>query len=314
VLAAAEAMAQCTAKSIPLPDAALLTPSTEFICALQTATPNAAPSQLDYERQCYRDAGVVLRDRLLKLQASVGETVKAINRACPAAVSAAQPGSKPSIPLPRHALLTPPPNLDCAFKDSADAADSAAKPTPAEAIAAVRMKLDYERQCYRHNEIILLNDLDQLQAAVGETIKAVTGNDRSAASAAKQQPAAKQSAAATQQSAPKLQSATATPLPAAKPQSAAAAQQPAANGNPAAKQQPAAKQSAAAPQQPAAKQQSAAATQQPLAMQQPAAMQEQAYDRPPRILEAPCAGFSRGRCVGRDPDARIRSMMSHDSE
>jgi hypothetical protein len=290
VLAAAEAMAQCTTKSIPLPAAALLTPP-EASCAFQVANANAAPSQLDFELQCHRDAGVILRDRLLKLQASVGETVKAINRACPTAVSTAQSGSKPSIPLPRSTLLTPPPELDCAFKDSSDPADGAPRPTPAEAVAAVRMKLDYERQCYRHNEIILRNGLEQLQAAVGETIKAVTGNDRSAASAAKQQPVAatqplaKQQPAAQQQSAAKQQSAAAT-------------------------QQPAAKQ-----QQPAARQQSAAATQQPLAMQQPAARDELFIDRAPRTLEAPCAALSsRGRCVGRDPDPRIRSMMSHDHE
>jgi hypothetical protein len=277
VLAAAEAMAQCTIKSIPLPDAALLAPPVSG-CASQIASLNAAPSQLDFERQCHQDAGAILRDRLLKLQASVGETVKAINRVCPAAVSTAGPGSKPSIPLPRRTLLTPPLNADCAFKESSDAADSAAKPTPAEAIAAVRMKLDYERQCYRHHEIILLNDLEQLQAAVGETIKAITGNDRSAASAAKENPTAKQQ-------------------PAAKQQSAAATQQPPAK------------------QQPVAKQQSAAATQQPVARQQPAVMEEQSYDRAPRMLEAPCAALStRGRCVGRDPDPRIRSMMSHDPE
>jgi hypothetical protein len=260
VLAAAEAMAQCTTKSIPLPNAALLTPPPESGCAFQIASPNAAPSQLDYERQCHRDAGVILRDRLLQLQASVSETVKAINRACPAAVSTAQPGSRPSIPLPRRTLLTPPPDLDCTFKDSSDAADSAPKPTPAEAIAAVRMKLDYERQCYRHNEIILLTGLEQLQAAVGETIKAVAANDRSAA-----------------------------------------------------KQQPVAKQQPATTQQPGGKQQSAAATQQPLATQQPAAMEEQTNARASRTQEAPCAAFSQGRCIGRDPDPRIRSMMSHDN-
>src|SRR5262249_30828948 len=154
--------------------------------------------------------------------------------------------------------------------ESSVAADSAAKPTPAEAIAAVRMKLDYERQCYRHHEIILHDGLEQLQAAVGETIKAVTSNDRSAASVAnptaKQQPAAKQqSTAATQQPLAKQQ-------PAAKQQSATAAQQPLAR------------------QQPAPRQQSAAATQQPLAMQQPAAVEDHTIDRaPPRILESPCA-------------------------
>src|SRR5262249_59641770 len=136
-------------------------------------------------------------------------------------------------------------------------------PPPAEAIAAVRMKLDYERQCYRHNEIILLNDLEQLQAAVGETIKAVTGNGRSAASAAK--------------------------------------------GKPPAPQQPAAPhQSAATAPQPAPKQQSAA-VQQPLAMQQPAATQDHTNERTSRTQEAPCAAVSRGRCLGRDPDPRVRS-------
>jgi len=49
-------------------------------------------------------------------------------------------------------------------------------------------------------------------------------------------------------------------------------------------------------------------------MQQPAAMEEHIADRPSRTQEAPCAALSRGRCVGRDPDARIRSMMSHDTE
>jgi len=54
--------------------------------------------------------------------------------------------------------------------------------------------------------------------------------------------------------------------------------------------------------------------QQPAAMQQPPAMGEQTNDRAPRTQEAPCAALSRGRCIGRDPDARIRSMMSHDTE
>jgi hypothetical protein len=259
VLAAAEAMAQCTTKSIPLPNAAMLTPPAASGCAFQIVSLNAAPSQLDYEAQCHRDAGAILRDRVLQLQASVGETVKAINRACPAAVSTARPGPRPSIPLPSRTLLTPPLDVDCTFKDSSDAAGSAPSPTPAEAVAAVRMKLDYERQCYRHNEIILRNDLEQLQAAVGETIKAVTGNDRSAASTAKEKPATKQQSAADTR-------------------------------------------------------QSAAATHQPLAMQQPAGMEEQSNDRVLRTQEAPCAALLRGRCVGRDPDPRIRSMMSRDSE
>ena len=76
---------------------------------------------------------------------------------------------------------------------------------------------------------------------------------------------------------------------------------------------PAARAQETAKQQPAAKQQSVAATQQPLATQQPAAMEEQTNARASRTQEAPCAAFSQGRCIGRDPDPRIRSMMSHDN-
>src|SRR5262249_37334925 len=138
VLAAAEAMAQCATKSIPLPDAALLTPPASG-CAFQIASVNAAPSQLDYERQCHRDAGVILRTRVMNSQLWAGEPEKTTTGVCPPAVSTAGPGSRPSIPLPRRALLTPPPDIDCTFKDSSNAADSAPSPTPAEAIAAVRM-------------------------------------------------------------------------------------------------------------------------------------------------------------------------------
>ena len=35
---------------------------------------------LDYERQCYQHAETILRDRLQQLQASVGETIKAVNK------------------------------------------------------------------------------------------------------------------------------------------------------------------------------------------------------------------------------------------
>jgi hypothetical protein len=49
-------------------------------------------------------------------------------------------------------------------------------------------------------------------------------------------------------------------------------------------------------------------------MQQPAATDEQTNYRAPRTEESPCAALSsRGRCVGRDPDPRVRSMMSHDN-
>jgi hypothetical protein len=55
--------------------------------ALTRADPDAAlRAKLDYERQCYRQAEMILRDSLLGLQASVGETIKAVNRGEPPAV------------------------------------------------------------------------------------------------------------------------------------------------------------------------------------------------------------------------------------
>jgi hypothetical protein len=39
--------------------------------------------------------------------------------------------------------------------------------------AAERTKLDYERQCYRHAELIVRGRLQRLQVAVGDTVKSV---------------------------------------------------------------------------------------------------------------------------------------------
>jgi hypothetical protein len=41
----------------------------------------------------------------------------------------------------------------------------------------VRMKLDYERQCYRHAEMIARRRLTSLQAAVLDTAKAANRNN-----------------------------------------------------------------------------------------------------------------------------------------
>jgi hypothetical protein len=219
--------------------------------------------KLDYERQCYRHARTIVRERLRQLQASVDETVRAVNRTCPAA-------RKP-IPLPRRALLTPPPEVDCEFKGSSrEDAGGAPRPGPARARgaaaqddAAVRMKLDYERQCYRHEEMILRDGLRLLQVSMGETIKAINRSERTAA----------------------------------KPQSAAKRQA-------AAKRQLAAKRQAAAKRQLAAKRQAAAKRQQPDDRKLSVAEEQ----------EAPCAAVVRGRCIGRDPDPRVRFMLQHDSK
>jgi uncharacterized protein DUF3551 len=168
--------------SIRLPDRALLAPPPEFNCEFNTANLDAgAPQQptlastqagqatdvarikADYERQCYRHAEIISRDRLRRLQASVGETVKAVQRS-------EQSSSK--IPLPAPTLLAAPTEFNCEFKTSAD--DARAPPTPGPgADAAVRTKLDYELQCYRHAAIIWRDRIRQLQTSVGATIKAV---------------------------------------------------------------------------------------------------------------------------------------------
>jgi hypothetical protein len=118
VLAGSDAMAQSTQRTakaggpagleartaIPLPNPTLLAAPVEFNCefkaassdeALGQSSPGLPPAQtdpdavlrakLDYERQCYRHAEMILRDRLLELQAAVGETVKALSRSDPPA-------------------------------------------------------------------------------------------------------------------------------------------------------------------------------------------------------------------------------------
>ena len=55
--------------------------------------------------------------------------------------------------LPDAALLAPQPEPDCAFKDPN---------------ATERQQLDYERQCYRHAEMIVRNRLQMLQHAIKE--------------------------------------------------------------------------------------------------------------------------------------------------
>jgi hypothetical protein len=65
--------------SIPLPARTLLVAPEEPDCELKD--PNADERQkLDYERQCYRHAGIIARERMRLLQASVRRTAQAINR------------------------------------------------------------------------------------------------------------------------------------------------------------------------------------------------------------------------------------------
>ncbi len=71
-----------------------------------------------------------------------------------------EPGSATKVPLPSLALLAPQPEPDCEFPATDAGADE-------------RQKLDYERQCYRHAEIIARARLRLLQRSVARTIRAI---------------------------------------------------------------------------------------------------------------------------------------------
>ena len=73
-------------------------------------------------------------------------------------------GLKSVIPLPDRSLLEPEREPDCTFKGPPST------PTTAE---EMRMKLDYEQQCYRQSGSITRERMKRLQDAVEEMIKAV---------------------------------------------------------------------------------------------------------------------------------------------
>ena len=66
----------------------------------------------------------------------------------------------PNVPISNEALLKPQPEPDCTFPATDTAADE-------------RQKLDYERQCYRHAEMIARTRLQLLQESVAKTAAAV---------------------------------------------------------------------------------------------------------------------------------------------
>ena len=66
---------------IPVPGRELLNRQAEPDCEFKTTDPKADERQkLDYERQCYRHAEMIVRSRLQLLQGSVDETIKAFKR------------------------------------------------------------------------------------------------------------------------------------------------------------------------------------------------------------------------------------------
>ena len=66
--------------AIPLPDPELLRPPIESNCELEGDPEFKAddPRRLDLEKQCYRDAAAITRNRLLLLQTSVDKMIKTI--------------------------------------------------------------------------------------------------------------------------------------------------------------------------------------------------------------------------------------------
>jgi hypothetical protein len=69
-------------------------------------------------------------------------------------------GAGTRIPLPTVAQLAPQPEPDCEFRTTDSSGDD-------------RQKLDYERQCYRHAEMIVRARLRLLQRSVAKTIRAI---------------------------------------------------------------------------------------------------------------------------------------------
>ena len=106
--------------------------------------------------------------------------------------------SRPS--LPRAALLSPQRPPDCGEANTADPGPAALGPKRAastvgveptsvammppkadedrSADLALRIKLEYERECYRQAEIRVRDRLRQLQGAVSETIKSVNRTEQ----------------------------------------------------------------------------------------------------------------------------------------
>ena len=92
--------------------------------------------------------------------------------------SARRQASKKAVPLPSQVLLAPQRAPDCEGDAhqlaSSEASAAVAPPQPASnADLALRIKLEYERECYRQAEARVREQLRKLQASASETIKAV---------------------------------------------------------------------------------------------------------------------------------------------
>lgn len=79
----------------------------------------------------------------------------------------AQQIARPRIPVPSEQLLKQQPEPVCEYRSTTKGSDAVAE------AAELRAKLDYERQCFRHAEMIVRQRLHALQASVGITIRAI---------------------------------------------------------------------------------------------------------------------------------------------
>ena len=109
---------------------------------------------------------------------------------------------EPRVPLPKAALLARQAAPDCGEAKAADARPAAGdsrrmasavtpEPAPASTVPsspdadrnaelALRIKLEYERECYRQAEIRVRQRLHQLQSSIGETVKSVNRTEQPA--------------------------------------------------------------------------------------------------------------------------------------
>jgi hypothetical protein len=92
--------------------------------------------------------------------------VASVKPPAPSKVAASKTPSRlaASVPLPPVVLLSPQPEPSCGFETAESKSDE-------------WQKLDYERQCYRHAEMIARGRLEQLQGSVEKTIEAIKRNE-----------------------------------------------------------------------------------------------------------------------------------------
>lgn len=77
------------------------------------------------------------------------------------------------VPVPDSALLQPLPAPKCEPRSAAKSDAKSADAKAGDDAEALRARLDYERQCYRHAELIARGKLRNLQESVSRTMLAL---------------------------------------------------------------------------------------------------------------------------------------------